>query len=528
MNYGIDLGTTNSCVAGWDEDNSKPEFYQNVVTGSTVTPSVVYFDPDTPNTVLVGDEALASFQIRPDRTVRGIKRRIGDIDSYDPRTNGIPDGNDPISISALILKKLIADVARGHEKKVENVVITIPAHFGTLERENTKKAAEAIGLNVLELVHEPTAAALAYGLGETVDKNIIVYDLGGGTFDVSCVRILANPNAINTFRYIAIAGDAKLGGLDWDREIAQILLEKYNKEVGTSYSLRKEEELTNDSVEVRLTATLLESAEKIKKLLSTGRPHINSAISFDGTVLKVRVTQDEFNTRTRHLLDRTIEMTRSVIQKANNIDEIILVGGSTRMPQVSKALKDEFDITPKLYEPDFAVAKGAAIYANKIGQYIEDVDGVLRVDPTRPNTFNNILSKTYGLIVLGGSVVNIMFRGERLPMNKLIANTFAVAHEDQDSVRLALYESDLEQSRENYSIPDNEVGEKCRFIAHCDVKFNRKYKANTPISLRLQVNDEQLIDFEVKIDEEIQNSQIKLSIQDDPNRRSKLESVEVS
>lgn len=530
MIYGIDLGTTNSCVAGWDEKRDQVKFYRNVVTGSTVTPSVVYFDPDDPSVTSVGDDAVSLFKMRPDRTVRGIKRRIGDKDAYDVHTNGLPEGTDPVLVSSLILKKLVEDVKRGYEEVVKDVVITVPAYFGSLERENTKRAAKEIGLNVLELINEPTAAALSYGIDLTEDKNIVVYDLGGGTFDVSFVRVIANVGNVNTFRYIAIDGDAKLGGLDWDREIAQMLLERYNEELGASYSLKKEEELNNDGVEARLTAVLFESAEKIKKLLSSGRPYVDYSVGVDGVFCKVRVTQNEFYERTKHLLDRTIEMMRKLVAnaKANakaDIDEIILVGGSTRMPQIAKAICAEFGKTPKLHDPDYAVANGAAIFAQKMNHYSEDIDGILKPDPFKANPISNILSKTYGLIVLGGHVSNIMFKNDTLPLDK--THIFHLAHDNQQSVLLKLYESDLEFSNENRLIDVSEVDEKCKYVAECLVEFVRGYARNTPMTICVKANNEQLFDFEVVVGTDTQKTQISLCTPDDPERRRYIESATV-
>lgn len=528
MNYGIDLGTTNSCVAGWDENMDRPKFYYNEVEGSTVTPSVVFFDPNDSKKVLVGRRALASFLRRPDRIVRGIKRRIGDPDSYDPNISGLPNGTNPVSISSMILKKLVQDVKRGHQQDVRNVVITVPAYFGLEQRSKTKLAGEYAGLNVLELIPEPTAAALAYGLDSQDDKNVIVYDLGGGTFDVTFVRILANEDGTNTFKYIALDGNDRLGGMDWDRELAQLLLNKYNDYANTTYSLRKEEELTDDSKEAKLTATLLEKAKEIKELLGSDIGYLDSSISFDGIVLEVRVTLDEFNQLTRHLLDKTIETTRSVIETARkagyqNPDEIILVGGSTRMVQVTEALKETFGIEPQLHNPDFAVATGAAIYANKIGQYINDNENILHIE----HSINNILSKTYGIQLIDGSIGNFLFRNERLPIDKIV-NRFFIAADDASGLFLSLYESDLLETPENLSIPASEVNAKSKCVAECETQFIKRYPANTPVSMHIKANNEQLIDIEVNILGEKQSVRFELGIQETPGQREYISSVKVS
>lgn len=529
MNYGIDLGTTNSCVAGWNERMDCPCFFKNDVEGGTVTPSVVFFDPDDQEKVLVGNRALASFMGKPDRVVRGIKRRIGDKNSYDPNISGLPNGADPAAISGLILKKMVEDVRRGYQQTVENVVITVPAYFGLEQRAKTKLAGQYAGLNVLELIPEPTAAALAYGLDSTKDKNVIIYDLGGGTFDVTFVRIIAQEDGINTFKGIALDGDAHLGGMDWDRELAQLFLDKYNSSIGTNYSLRKEEELTDNSAEARLTATLLLEAEKYKKFLASDVDKIDWSIGFDGKVISGEVTLAEFNTRTKHLLDRTIEMTKRVIDTAlnqgyTNPDEIILVGGSTRMAQVSVAIREAFGIEPKLHDPDFAVATGAAIYANKMSRYAIDFNDINH-DPSRVEP-SNILSKTYGIELVDKSVANVLFRNERLPIDKII-NRFGTASDNQSGLLLSIYESDLLQTENNQRVPVAEVEATCKRVAECEINFIKEYPLGTPFSMHIKLNNEQLIDVEVDIRGEKQATQITLDIKENPGQKELVGSAKV-
>lgn len=531
MNYGIDLGTTNSCVAGWNEKMDYPRFFMCDVEGSTVTPSVVFFDPDDTHKVLVGNRALASFLGKPNRVVRGIKRRIGDKNSYDPNKSGLPNGTDPAAVSALILKKLVQDVKKGHDQVVKNVVITVPAYFGLEQRAKTKLAGQYAGLNVLELIPEPTAAALAYGLDAKEDKNVIIYDLGGGTFDVTFVKIMAEENEMNKFKGVALDGDAHLGGMDWDRELAQLFLDKYNSCTGTTYSLRKEEELTDNSAEARLTATLLLEAEKYKKFLSPDVDKVDWTISFDGKVISGEVTLAEFNQRTKHLLDRTIEMTQRVINTAleagyNKPDEIVLVGGSTRMAQVSIAIREAFGIEPKLHDPDFAVATGAAIYANKIGKYSSDFEKIIRVSSTQVGP-TNILSKTYGIELADNSVANVIFKNERLPIDKIV-NRFATACDNQNSIHLAIYESDLLETIENLTIPDTEIEDKCKRVAECEIDFIKEYPSHTPFSMHIKLNNEQLIDIEVVIEGEQQSTQITLDIKENPGQRELVGSTKVS
>ena len=524
MKFGIDLGTTNSCVAGWNERMQAPRFYLNNVEGGTVTPSVVYFDPDDQNRVLVGSRALAFFNARPDRVVRGIKRRIGDKNSYDPNINGLPNGADPAAISALILKKLAKDVNEGHQQTVKDVVITVPAYFGFEERAKTKLAGDYAGLNVLELLPEPTAAAISYCPEVDSSKNVIIYDLGGGTFDVTYVRIIVGDDGKKTFKGIALDGDAQLGGMDWDRVLAQVFLDEYNRQQRTNYSLRKEEELIDQSVEARLTATLLREAEIYKKRLTPEIDKLDWIINFDGTTIQGEITLDDFNRLTKHLLDRTIEMTRRVIDTATeigagyaNIDEILLVGGSTRMPQVSVAIQEAFGKRPQLYDPDFAVANGAAIYANIIGGISNDYDDIIIIRREEGAT-HNILSKTYGIELADGDVANVLFRNEHLPINKIV-NRFCTASEGQSALSLYLYESNLLEAKENLTVPAAEVAEKCKRIAECEISLNRGYPRYTPLTMNLKLNNEQLIDVVVDIEGERQSVQIKLDIQESAGQR---------
>ena len=516
MAYGIDLGTTNSCVAGWNDKMNIPKFFMNQVDGSTTTPSVVFFDPNDNNRILVGGPALASFMSNPSRVVRGIKRRIGDATSYDPRQSGLPNGTDPAAISALILKKMAQDVKRGYQQDVQDVVITVPAHFGLEQRAKTKLAGEYAGLRVLELIPEPTAAALSYGIDLNEDKNLIVYDLGGGTFDVTFVRIVNNGES-HTFNYIALDGDARLGGMDWDRRLAQIFLNKYNTQTGRNYSLKEEKDLTDDSEEAKLTATLLHEAERYKKMLSQV-DRINWSISFGGNVVDGTITLDEFNQCTRDLLDRTLELTQKVINMANDSgfndpDEIILVGGSTRMAQVSNALKERFKKNPLLHEPDFAVALGASIYANNPDKYTNDTTRIIGTSP-----ISNILSKTYGIITSTGDIANIIFRNEHLPIDKIVRR-FAIAANNQHQIELNVYESDLLESEDNLTISADQIDNTCKQVAKCLIDFNQQFAQGTPITMYIKANNEQLINIDVDVQGNKQSTRIKFSIEENPEMR---------
>lgn len=225
--YGIDLGTTYSCISQVDQ------FDQAVVLrnfeGDATTPSVVYFEDE--NTIIVGKEAKTMLESEPDKTVAFVKREMGNDAAFDKTNNQYPYHFDPSEISAAILKKLVKDAndANGYPEPVKDVVITCPAYFGNKERMQTKQAGIIAGLNVLAIINEPTAAAIAYGLKVDERKTILVYDLGGGTFDVTI--ILVNKGAI---KVIATGGDHHLGGVDWDTELASYMLDSFNSQNGTS------------------------------------------------------------------------------------------------------------------------------------------------------------------------------------------------------------------------------------------------------------------------------------------------------
>lgn len=250
--YGIDLGTTYSCIAQVDQ------FDQAIVLrnfeGDATTPSVVYFEDE--NNVLVGKDAKAMLETEPEKAVSFIKREMGNDAAFDKSLNTTPYHLDPSEISALILKKLVKDAndANGFPEPIKDVVITCPAYFGNKERMQTKQAGIIAGLNVLSIINEPTAAAIAYGTKVDERKTILVYDLGGGTFDVTI--ILVNKGAI---KVIATGGDHHLGGVDWDTELASYMLDAFNSANDTNFSFDGDTMLKN---------TLLNMAENKKKLLT--------------------------------------------------------------------------------------------------------------------------------------------------------------------------------------------------------------------------------------------------------------------
>ncbi len=345
--FGIDLGTTYSAIAYIDE-TGRPTVCRNDNNTET-TPSVVQFE--SPTNVVVGESAKQSAFIDADSVVSLIKRQMGEDREYE--FHG--EVHTPESISALILRRVATDAANYTNGLVERVVITVPAYFGARQKEATKKAGLIAGLDVVGIVPEPVAAAVHYDLTSGgADKTVLVYDLGGGTFDTTVIRV--SPSAITV---VCTDGDTNLGGADWDARLRDHLLERFAAQASPSEAPEDDAEFLQE---------VANKAEELKKQLSLqeSRPlHLR----FAGAAARIEVARTEFETITADLLDRTIEIARRTLDTLQErspgatINEVLLVGGSTRMPMVAARLAKEFGWEPKLHDPELAVAKGAAIFA---------------------------------------------------------------------------------------------------------------------------------------------------------------------
>ena len=348
--FGIDLGTTYSCIALIRIDGTtKAEVIRNN-EGDYMTPSVVSFEG---NSVIVGNAAKTEATLNPDTTVMLVKTLMGKS-NFAIRYNG--EDRTPEEISSYILRKLAKDASEQLGVEVKDVVITCPAYFGIAERVATKNAGIIAGLNVLEIISEPIAAALFYGCAKEQDeKTILVYDLGDETFDVTIMRISSNKIEI-----ICSDGDHDLGGKKWNDILIRYLVDQFIKKTG--HDVEFDEYAVQD---LRL------KAEKIKKQLIS-KNQIGYIMEVAGNIEKIFITRDKFDEITSTLLDETLKKTEEVIEVARKkgygkIDEILLVGGSTRMLQVKKALTEKFSESKiKILEPDKAVVKGAAIHALNI------------------------------------------------------------------------------------------------------------------------------------------------------------------
>ncbi|MBR4697140.1 MAG: Hsp70 family protein, partial [Candidatus Methanomethylophilaceae archaeon] len=367
---GIDLGTTYSCLAYIDEDGN-PVVEKNFEQEET-TPSVILFNEN--GDIIVGSPAKDMALIYPeDRTITAVKRNMGtDFKVYIDGT-----AYNPIQLSATILKKLIGDFNENHGCEIDEAVITVPAYFGQNERDQTKTAGIIAGLKKGHIINEPTAAAIAFGYGEKRDKKerVLVYDLGGGTFDVTILEI-----DDGQFTTVATDGERYLGGKDWDKDMTDIIIEKVAEESGTDQAdLRADTEIMQ---------TLIYDSETIKKRLSTSES-TKGTLTVEGHKYVFTVNRDEFQEKSAANLQMTIDLINRVLKSKSftigDIDEIILVGGSSRMPQVKNAIAANFPETSiKIYDPDQSIAKGAAIFARSIGAIAEEEAGYIPEDDEVP------------------------------------------------------------------------------------------------------------------------------------------------
>jgi molecular chaperone DnaK (HSP70) len=345
--YGIDLGTTYSAIAYVDE-HGKPVIVPNQES-ERITPSVVLFDGEN---IIVGNTAKESAKVEPHRVVTRVKQHMGDpnfVFQYEGQAFS------PEDLSSFILRKVVGDAEIALQDKIADAVITCPAYFGTPEREATANAGRLAGLNVRAVLNEPTAGAIAYGLEQGEDQTVLVYDLGGGTFDITMIEIKDR-----LIRVICTGGDHRLGGILWDEAIVMYLAEQFRAQTGVESDPLDDPEVLND---------LFLQAERGKKTL-TQREKAPFRVTHAGQQARVELDRAKFEEITKHLLDRTIELTREMLADARQkghtqFDKVILVGGATRMPQVRDRIVAELNMEPESYDPDEAVAKGAALYALK-------------------------------------------------------------------------------------------------------------------------------------------------------------------
>src|SRR3954465_10410805 len=444
---GIDLGTTNSCVAVME--GGKPKVIENA-EGARTTPSVAAFTKDGER--LIGQPAKRQAVTNPDSTIFAVKRLIGrrfDDPITKKDTELVPykivkgangdawvqaGGKDysPSQISAFILQKMKETAEAYLGETVTQAVITVPAYFNDAQRQATKEAGQIAGLEVLRIINEPTAAALAYGLEKQDGKTIAVYDLGGGTFDISVLEI-----GDGVFEVKSTNGDTFLGGEDFDAKIVEYLADEFKKAEGI--------DLRNDRLALQ---RLKEAAEKAKIELSSAQttevnlPFITADQNGPKHLVK-SINRAELERLVDDLIQRTLEPCRKALAdaglKADAIDEVVLVGGMTRMPKVREVVKQFFGKEPHTgVNPDEVVAIGAAIQAGVLAGEVKDL---LLLDVT---------PLSLGIETLGGVMTTLITRNTTIPTRK--SETFSTAEDNQNAVTIRVFQGEREMARDNRTL----------------------------------------------------------------------------
>lgn len=524
--YGIDLGTTYSCISYVDE-HGKPVIVPNA-ENERITPSVVFFDGDN---VIVGNEAKANSVLYSRQVVAFVKRAMGDpnfLFEYNGKCY------KPEEISSFVLRKLVKDAEQTTGEKITDVVITCPAYFGINEREATKNAGIIAGLNVRQIINEPTAAAISYGMAENTGKKVVlVYDLGGGTFDITMIDI--SPESIEV---ICTGGDHNLGGKNWDDTVIQYLVSQFQGETG----------ITDDILADSDTCQSLQlAAEKAKKTLSA-RDKVRVPIVFGAEKAGIELSREKFDEITANLLERTITLTHDMLAEAKkkgyeSFDEILLVGGSSRMPQVPELIKKEFSIEPQLFDPDESVAKGAALYgwklsiddelirrvAAKTGKSIEEIKAApqekipekimeeaarsfadetgltLGAVKSSKITVKNVCSKSFGVVALDQNdtewVFNLVLKNSAVPVDA--RQCFGTHEANQENVNIRIMEDEVSEEK----IPP----QNSREIGNGVLAVPPGLPANSPIEVTFKLNEEGRLDITAL--EKTQNRELDITLQ---------------
>jgi molecular chaperone DnaK (HSP70) len=501
--FGIDLGTTYSSIACVDE-YGKPVVVPNA-ENQHVTPSVVFFDGDN---IVVGDVAKESAKLYPEDVVSFVKRSMGEPNFLFEHNNKHYRAEE---ISSYVLRKIVQDAELSlGEEGISDVVITCPAYFGINEREATRRAGEIAGFNVRQIINEPTAAAIAYGSMESDrERVVLVYDLGGGTFDITMIDVKPG----ESIEVICTGGDHNLGGKDWDDRIVAHLVGEFQNQTGITDDILEDADTCQD---------LLLSAERAKKVL-TQREKTPILITHGGERVKVQLERKTFENLTQDLLERTVSLTHEMLGEAgkkgySKFDEIILVGGSTRMPQVSRRISEEFGLQAKLFDPDEAVAKGAAIYgwklflqeelksqvARKTGKSVEEIAeqdledllgeveqlvaddtgySVSDVHKSRM-TITNVTSKSFGVIAHDAQdkeiIYNLILKNSGVPITT--TRSFGTAVDNQNAAAIQIMEN---ESNEVVADPEHAVT-----IGTAVLNLPTDLKENTPVEITFKLNEE--------------------------------------
>jgi len=491
---GIDLGTTYSCMSFVDE-NGIVKIIDNL-EGEQITPSVVYFAEN--GEITVGSTARQEGGMTPERLVERVKNYMGD-----PSFTITQNGTDfsATAVSSVILKKLVRDAEAYLGGPIEGAVITCPAYFGDAARNATKSAGEAAGINVLKILDEPVAAGLAYGYShqEDMQKTVLIYDLGGGTFDCTVLKINFQGKS-KQMETITTHGDHQLGGKDWDARLSEYVRSEFAQKTGASI-----EDMENDA---DLRAWFSENIEKAKKML-TSRETTSLTVSFGGDKEKIEITRESFNNATTAELERTIllineMLTRSNLTMAADIDEIILVGGSTRMLQVRQILESTYGKPISEYEPDKAVAMGAALVADGVsvdatssgeqpafgggGSFTPTLggeSGQIEINNADGSTtvFIEKCTKSYGIVALNPQgqefVGTIICKDTVKPAHQ--EREFGTAVANQTGLNLRVYETD--STKEDVALEDA-----TQMYESCSVELTPGLPQGAPIRIIFDVD----------------------------------------
>ena len=518
--FGIDLGTTYSCIAYIDE-NDKPVVLKNS-EGDLTTPSVVFFE--SPDSIIVGAPAKESAKMDPSLVVDFAKNSMG-VENTTWNRNGVD--YSPEEVSSYVLKKIVNDAVEtlrsenklGPDETINDVVITCPAYFGINEREATKRAGEIAGLNVMDIINEPTAAAISYGVTEAdANKVVMVYDLGGGTFDVTIIKI--EPGSI---RVVCTGGDHHLGGKLWDDRLVSYLADQW------CAANDSEEDITADA---ETAYDLKFNAERAKKLL-TSKEKTPVSVSHQGERARVELTREKFNELTADLLENTIMLTRQTLDEAekkgvkfSDITDILLVGGSSKMPQVQNRVRQEFQGPEiKIFDPDESVAKGAAIYAvnqnnmQKLIQMVAEGKGVSEekakeIVKEASRTGNkmllgeavqaeaaasgisigqaisivNVTSRSFGIVALDNgkeTLFNLIKKNDELPAD--VSQQFYTIKENQATVLLRVFESLSSEEK-----LDPEMG---KLLGTATLEMPSGMPQGSPIEVTFRLNDSGMLEL---------------------------------
>ncbi len=424
---GIDLGTTNSCAAVLE--GGDPEIITNT-EGNRTTPSVVAFTEE--DELLVGETAKRQAITNPDRTVSSIKRKMGEDFIVKISRDGEEKDYTPEQISSMILRYIKKDAEERIGREIEKAVITVPAYFNDSQRQATKDAGKLAGLEVARIINEPTAASLAYGLKDSSDQTILVYDLGGGTFDVSILEL-----GDGVFEVVSTDGDTKLGGDDFDQRIIDWLVKKFKDQEGI--------DLSDDTSALQRLKTAAEEAKKelsAKKETTINLPYI-TADQTGPKHLEEKLTRAKFEGMIEDLLSRTMDILESALSEAgmdkNDIDQVVLVGGSTRIPRVQDLIEEHVPgKVNKEINPDEVVARGAAVQG---GVLAGEVDDLVLLDVT---------PLTLGIETLGGVTTPLIDKNTTIPTEK--SKTFSTAENNQTTVDIHVVQGERKMAEDNKSI----------------------------------------------------------------------------